>query len=409
MGSHRRQRSSPRPGRGAAWVGLFLLLAVVAVLASRGLWSGFVADLLNLGPQSAPQGTLVWQATCAPGSTCAVGQGNRVLVVSPAAADGQSATAVAEAAGGTVTGIMSLESTVLDAAYYDPALTEPVGGGTYGAGDWRILTVREAAAQPGGSGVSGDSGSAETAGPPFITEEVLRLEPASAAKPVYLSTDAIVTSACGWVDEALAVIGLFDPGLKGDPRGMVVAVGGGGEVLWSRTVGRDPVHRVVARPGTGLIAAASPNTLALLDSHGNLLWSKTMRTEITDLALGSRGGPVAVCGKTLVVYDRRGNLVWRKQASGPLRAVACAADRIAVATPDGAAVYDEDGLERWSFPSSAPTDLDLDPSGDVLALVLETGTLVLARAPGGTAMPGPAMGSVAGSMTRSVTGSVACP
>ncbi len=447
VGSHRRQRSSPRPGRGIVWIGFFLLLAVIAVLASRGLWSGFVADLLNLGPQSAPQASILWQAPCSPGSLCTVNSDGGVLLVSPGGAgDGQGGKPInlAEASDGAVVAIAKLDTPVLAAGYFDPGLGSLPSHRPYGTGDWRVVSVRvkggagadagvagagadsaEAGAggaetgaggagagadgaetgaggagagtdgaETGAGGAGAGAGSPEAAGgedgdvpsdgrPALLREDVLRLEPVGGEDVVFRSTDAVATAACAWADEAEVVLGLYSLGRSGDPEGVVLAVGAGGETLWSHAVGPDPVHRVVARPGTGFVAAATPSVLALFDSHGNLLWSKSMRTPITDLALQSRGGPAIIAGGSLLVYDRRGNLIWRKQTRAPLRAVACAAERIAVATDTGVAVYDEDGLERWSLAcASAPTDVALDPGGDLLATVLDTGTLVLARGPG---------------------------
>ncbi len=358
------------------WAGLFLLLAVLAVLASRGLWSGLVADLLGFGPDSAPQGTILWQTSCVPGTVSSVNSAGKVLLVSPAqGGDGAAAgpSTLAVAAEGAVTLVATISEAVLAAGYFDPALGTLPSGKSYGADDWRVATVRSDPPEDDG----------------LLREEVGLTEPGTGPALVYSVADAVVTSACAWADDAELLLGLFRPGLKGEPKAEVMAVGPGSEALWSRELGPAAVHRLVARPGTGFVAAATPKTLALLDSRGNLLWSKTLRTPITDLGLQSRGGPVVISGGTLLVYDRRGNLIWRKRSRTPLLALDCSADRIAVAMATGVAVYDEDGLERWRLATAtAPTEVDLDPDGELLSVVLGSGSLVVARAPGSGGLRG---------------------
>lgn len=399
MGSHRRQRANPRPSRAAAWTGLFLVLAVAAVVATRGLWSDLVAGLFNLGPVSAPQGSVLWQAPCSPGSMCSVSSAGEILLAGPiggpvdgnavgegggnptgAAGAGGAETCLSLVSDAETTTILTRSGTSLAIAFFDPALTDPVGGLVYSLSDWRAITVRAVSAGDAGAGAApgGEGGGAGG-------EEVFCHEPSGGRAPLRVTEGAIVTAACPWADEIDILVGLFSPGLSGDPQGSLAGFGPGGEELWSCSMGEKPVHRVAARPGTGLIAVATPDTIALLDGHGNLLWTKTQRTDVTDLAMYSRGGPVVVAGNTLLVYDRRGNLIWKKVGRTPFRAVACAAQRIAVAGEEGVVVYDEDGLEKWVLTcAEAVRDIALDPEGRLLAVVLESGAVMLAQAPGTT-------------------------
>lgn len=385
MGTHRRQRSTSPAARGAAWVGLFLLLAAVAVLASRGLWGDLVAELLHLGSQSAPQGSVLWQAPCPPGSLLSVSADGRVLLAFPTSGGADTAASaatprarIAEVSAGVTTVIGDVDGSVLAVSYYDrsppaTAAAAAVAGGAGGGpapGEWRAIVVRDMVP------TAPDQ-------PVLLEEEVSRPGPGLGAAVLYRASGTVITAGHPWVDDALALLGAYDPSAGAEGKGSVLAVDDGGRVLWSRAVGPGPVHRLTARSGTGYVAAATPRLVALLDNRGNLLWSKTFREKVTDLALGSRGGPVVITGGELSVYDRRGNLIWRKRSREPLRAVACAAERIAVADAGGLVVYDEDGLERWSLAcASAPVDLALAPTGDLAAVVLETGTLVLAGAPG---------------------------
>jgi hypothetical protein len=386
VGSHRRQRASPHPGRGAAWTGLFLALAVVAVVATKGLWTELMASVLNLGPVSAPQGSVLWQAPCSPEAVCAVNSAGKVLLAVSAPGEGSDA-GVAGSGGGAETSLFAVENgkttvisresgTTLAMAFFDLNLTGPLDGVARSEDDWRAVTVRSSDSR---SSDPGSSDEVETE----PHEDVLCREPGLGQAQRFQTKGDIVTAACSWVEEANLLLGAFSMGFSDDPKGLVIGVGPNGEELWSRPIGEKPVHRLATRPGTGLIAAATPDTIALLDGKGNLLWSKTLRTQITDLAVYSKGGPVVVAGGTLLVYDRRGNLIWKKSGRTLLSAVACAGQRIAVAGDAGVVVYDEDGLEKWILTCAGrPGDIALDPEGLLLAAVLESGAVILAQAPG---------------------------
>jgi len=178
-------------------------------------------------------------------------------------------------------------------------------------------------------------------------------------------------------------VALYRPGSSGQPQSRVVAVGGAGQEVWSREAGREPVHRLATGTGTGFVAVATPRGLLFLDGRGNLLWSKTFRAPVSDVAIQSHGGPALIVGGKLESYDRRGNLLWRKEADSPMRALDCAAGRLAVTTDGGVKVYDEDGLERWTLATAAPAQrVALDPTGNLVAVTLEPGTVVVASAPG---------------------------
>jgi hypothetical protein len=382
-GTHRRRTASTRPSRGAVWTGLFLLLALVAVVASRGLWSRALSSLLDLRPASVPQASVLWQVPCPAGSSIALNVAGQVLIVTSQAES--ASTSVDVAADGTVTTVTAVPGLPLTAAFYDPGFTQPPGGRAYSSADWRAVIVRQAQltaaaadAAPEEQLVAGDAGS--------FAEEVYCLEAAGVgAAPDYVAPGAVVTAAYPWVDQAEIILGVYDPGGSADPEGSVVAVGSGGVKLWAHSLGPVPVHRVTGRPGTGLVAAATPEIVALLDGRGSLLWTRKLKAPAVDLAIQSHGGPVVVSSGSVLAYDRRGNLVWKKTSREPLRAVVCAGYRIAVAAGACVVVYDEDGLEKWSLVCSAGVlDVALDPTGKLAAALLESGTLVLARGPGVT-------------------------
>ncbi len=450
-GAHRRHRPpGPRPARGAAWAGFFLLLAAIAVVASKNLWSGFGAGLLGFGSGEAPQGSVVWQASCSPTSVCSLASGGEVLIaeVSPDNGDAGPSVTLRQVVAGRATTILSAEGSLLAASHSEPGFVLR-DGSPVDAGLWRVVLARarkaeeaggaEAAVEQGGAGGQGrvggagaadaGSGSAsspegasaasasqgaalaeggaspgQSAGPPaedgssnFLLEEAAWLDE-TGARGASRTSGGVLTAGLAWLDDATIAAAIYCPKGASAAEGVVMAIGPDGSVLWTHDVGHAPVHRLASRSGTGLIAAATPGSLALLDGGGNLLWSKSMRDKIIDLGLQSHGGPAVIAGDRLLSYDRRGNLLWRKNI-GPARALACLGDRIAVATVKEIVVYDEDGLERWSLAcAAAPTDLAIDPGGAFVAVVLDSGTLILAQAPGQAATGTRAVGSRGGSV-----------
>lgn len=408
-GAHRRQRSSLRPGRGAIWTGLFLLLSTVAVLASRNLWPGVAENLLGLGPPSPPQASIVWQAETLADAMCSVNAAGDVLLASPGgkAADGGATrpTAVGLASAGKTTLLFTSPASLLAAAFYCPVAVETPEGMTRTSSDWRVIlaggagkaggetsgssgvesgvATGRASSEPGDTAGSNSSDGSGEGG--FLIEEALAVEPGGQPVPVFRAKGSVITAAAAWADGASLLLGLYAPAVAGDAEGRVIAVGSSGEELWSHAVGTSPVHRLATRPGTGFVAATTPNSVTLFDSHGNLLWTRTLRAGIIAVAVQSHGGPAVIADGKLWVYDRRGNLVWRKQAASPMTSLATGGNRIAVAAGREVIAYDEDGLERWSLTCAAtPTALSLDPEAVTVAAVLDSGRVIVARVPGGT-------------------------
>jgi hypothetical protein len=346
------------------------VLLVVAAAVSRNLWTDLAGGLLGLGRQPLPHGEVLWRAEVPVGALfCLDSSGTAYLAYEPpggtAAASGTRVLAVSASGSG---------ESLLDAPGSPLALgLEEVAA--EGAGDpppsrsLRVVLVRPADGAP-------------------VCEELLWLEAfglGGGAEVAYRTDRAVVTSAAAHADGPSVVAGLYVPDPAGDgvAEGRVIALGPGGQELWAVTMDRHPVHRVAARPGTGFIAAATPERVALFDSRGHLLWSKRFPSGVTDLALQSHGGPAVVSVGRLLSLDRRGNLVWRKEAEAGIMALSCAADRIAVATGGGVVVYDENGLARWWVPcDGSPVEVSLSPCGRLVAVVVDSETLVVARAPG---------------------------
>ena len=375
-GAHRRQRPSPRSGRGAVWIGLFLLLAVVALAVSQDLWSEVARGLLSTERRPVPQGTVLWQAPCPVDALVSVNSWGVLLLAYREEGATHHSSRV------TLRQVTARDETVLAVdierplalAFRNREAASPDEAPLDGAEDWRAIVIRPLVLS-GGDASRGFSGPAE---------QLISLGPDSDQTEAYISQGAVATAAYLWADGFRAVLGLYQPDLGSGSRSIVVAVDDSGREQWSRLIDRLPLHRVVSRPGSGFIAAASPEVFALLDVRGNLLWTKNMRSKVVDLALQSHGGPAVISGRRLLVYDRRGNLLWKKDADELLTAVACAGQRIAVAHGATVAVYDEEGLLRWSLTfSSKVVNLELDAEASLAAVLLDTGNVVVTRAPGG--------------------------
>jgi hypothetical protein len=379
-GTHRRHRPSPRPGRGPVWIGLFLLLAVVALAISQDLWTDLARNLIGTERRPVPQGAILWQAQCPSGAIVSVNSWGVLLLAHHSGGEEGQARKVTfrrlTARDNTVLAVS--EGSPVAVAFRNREAAPPDEAADPAGEEWRGVVVRPLADGPAGA----------PGGFPGPAEQIIWVGQDSGAAEAYVSHGAVVTAAYPWVEGARAVFGLYYPDMGTGPQSAVVAVGEAGQELWTRAIDRLPVHRVVSRPGSGFIAAATPGTVALLDSRGNLLWSKTIRSKVTDVALQSHGGPAVISGRRLLVYDRRGNLLWRKDAEDPLKAVACAGNRIAVAHGARVVVYDEEGLARWSLTCpEAAVEIALDAEAGLVAVVLESGAVIVARAPGGSAAP----------------------
>jgi len=372
VGAHRRRRPPPRSGRGVVWTGLFLLLAVVATVVSRNLWPDLVEELLGTVRVSTPPGLVLWEAECPDAGLISVDSGGRVLVVP------QRGGAVLLLDRGSPEKLgLPLPGTVLAVSVKGPPAGALAEEGPPPA-VWRVVMAAPA-------------GGADT----FLSERLFWHDIASSGAEVppaegsLVTQDEAVTAACGEVDGAEVAAGLYEPGLSGDPRGSVIAVGAAGQRLWSRVLGDQPVHRVAGRERSGFVAAATPERVFFLDTRGNLLWSKSFKEGVTDVALQSHGGPAVASGELLASYDRRGNLLWRKRFESPVRFVASAGGFIAAAWGREVLVFDEEGVERWSVSAEArPTAVALDPTGKVAAILLDSGRLLVTQAPGTSAVGG---------------------
>lgn len=371
------------------WVGLFLLLASVAVVSSRDLWLSRLGDLLGAGGGNVPQAEVLWKAELPPSPLVALAD-DFALVAGPSTTGGDAAGGFGPTGsrlafttrGGPPETVLAVTGTPLTLELRAQAReTTPGAAGT--SSDWwlGVAVVTQAGSEPGGhaenlvwhcgTAIAGNavSGTSPPAG--------------------YTTNAAVITAAALSGATDLSFIAIFEPGSGGEPCSTLLAIGPAGEERWARRIGTQPVHRIAASKTVGagdFTAVATPRQLLLLDGRGSLLWTRDQRKTIIDIGLQSHGGPVLAVAGELLSYDRRGNLLWRKDIGDTITALDCAAGRIAAATGPTLTVFDEDGLERWSLTCAQPiAGLALGPSGASVAVSVTSGQLVVAAAPGSDA------------------------
>lgn len=361
------------------WVGVFLLLATVAVVGSRELWLSRVRELLGIGVGSVPQAEIVWKVDLAPSPLIITVSDGCVLAVCRAAPGetagddtGPAATTQVVQLGrdGTAAVLSTMPGTPLALEWHSQETGATGDAADSGSADWWAGTATWA---PVGDDPAG----------PFAETLVWVRGSSSAAA---FSTPAVITAAALSGPADVTLVAVFHPAAEQESSAALVAVGAAGEELWSTTTGSDPVHRIAAEQAAGagsFVAVASPRELMFLDGRGQLLWTRSQRHPIIDIDIQSHGGPVLGVGGELLSYDRRGNLLWRKEVGESVTALDCSGGRIAAASGTLVAVFDEDGLERWNLVCAAPVvGLALGPTGDALGVSVASGQLIVARAPG---------------------------
>jgi WD40 repeat protein len=129
-----------------------------------------------------------------------------------------------------------------------------------------------------------------------------------------------------------------------------------GEYLWdSRLPGGNALGFALSGDGSTIVVGRDDNTLMVLDTDGNVLWSDKAANWITSVAVSRDGNTIAAgsIDRTLLVYDRAGNRLGSFTAKYPFRArsVAVSVDGSLIAATDGSAVY---GFSRDQFTLPAP-------------------------------------------------------
>jgi len=132
---------------------------------------------------------------------------------------------------------------------------------------------------------------------------------------------------------------------------------GSGKRVWEKHIqGGSILSLAFSRDGSIIVAGQDDNTITVLDSNSNVLWTAQAGNWVTSVGV-SDNGSVIVAGsmdKTLYVFDRKGTLLGRFQAIGVLktRSVGINGDGSRIVAVDGTNVY---GFSGSQFSQPTPT------------------------------------------------------
>jgi WD40 repeat protein len=132
---------------------------------------------------------------------------------------------------------------------------------------------------------------------------------------------------------------------------------GSGNRIWEKHIqGGSILSLAFSRDGSIIAAGQDDNTITVLDSDGNILWTAQTGNWVTSVRV-SDNGSVIVAGsmdKNLYVFDRKGTLLGTFQASGVFksRSVGISGDGSRIVAVDGTNVY---GFSGSQFSRSTPT------------------------------------------------------
>jgi WD40 repeat protein len=130
-----------------------------------------------------------------------------------------------------------------------------------------------------------------------------------------------------------------------------------GTRIWEKHIqGGSILSLAFSRDGSTIVAGQDDNTITVLDSDGNVLWTAQAGFWVTSAGI-SDNGSVIVAGsmdKNLYVFDRKGTLLGTFQATGVFksRSVGISGDGSRIVAVDGTNVY---GFSGYQFSRSTPT------------------------------------------------------
>ena len=166
---------------------------------------------------------------------------------------------------------------------------------------------------------------------------------------------------------------------------------GSGNRIWEKHIqGGSILSLAFSRDGSSIVVGHDDNTITVLDSNSNVLWTAKAGNWVTSVGV-SDNGSVIVAGsmdKNLYVFDRKGTLLGTFQASGIFksRSVGISGDGSRIVAVDGTNVY---GFSGSQFNQSTPTGTSVTtiiPSSITLnkTLVPETTRTLIVTSPSGT-------------------------
>jgi WD40 repeat protein len=152
---------------------------------------------------------------------------------------------------------------------------------------------------------------------------------------------------------------------------------GSGKRIWENHIqGGSILSLAFSRDGSTIVAGQDDNTITVLDSDGNVLWTAQAGNWVTTVGV-SDNGLVIVAGsmdKNLYVFDKKGTLLGTFQALGVLksRSVGISGDGSRIVAVDGTNVYGFSGSQfnrsttagtsiATIIPSAIPPDKTLIP------------------------------------------------
>jgi WD40 repeat protein len=132
---------------------------------------------------------------------------------------------------------------------------------------------------------------------------------------------------------------------------------GSGTRIWEKHIqGGSILSLAFSRDGSTIVTGQDDNTITVLDSNSNVLWTAQAGNWVTSAGVSDTGS-VIVAGsmdKNLYVFDRKGTLLGTFQASGVLKShsVGISGDGARIVAVDGADVY---GFSGSQFSRPTPT------------------------------------------------------
>jgi WD40 repeat protein len=132
-----------------------------------------------------------------------------------------------------------------------------------------------------------------------------------------------------------------------------------GTRIWEKHIqGGSILSLAFSRDGSTIVAGQDDNTITVLDSDGNVLWTAQAGFWVTNVVV-SDNGSLIVAGsmdKNLYVFDRKGTLLGTFQATGVFksRSVGISGDGSRIVAVDGANVYGFSG-SQFSRPTLTGT------------------------------------------------------
>jgi WD40 repeat protein len=132
---------------------------------------------------------------------------------------------------------------------------------------------------------------------------------------------------------------------------------GSGTRIWEKHIqGGSILSLAFSRDGSTIIAGQDDNTITVLDSNSNVLWTTQAGNWVTSVGVSDNGSVIVAGGmdKNLYVFDRKGTLLGTFQASGLLKShsVGISGDGSRIVAVDGANVY---GFSGSQFSRPIPT------------------------------------------------------